>query len=117
MRITATLTGALVAGAAALAVAAAPTAAATPTQDATFLSLISSHGLSFKSSDVAIAEGKAVCDVLDDGYSLVSTVAAVENLMPVGHDGALTVVAAAIVSYCPWHSSGTSSAPTRSPVV
>lgn len=112
-----TTTAALAALTAALAIAAAPTAAATPGQDATFLSLITNNGLAFKSADIAIAEGKAVCGTLDDGHSLVSTVQAVQTVMALDNDGAVTVVAAAVVAYCPWHMPAGSGSPTHTPVV
>lgn len=96
-----------------LAVAAGATAGmaaagATPAQDAQFLALITSppagmQPLVFESADVAILEGKAACGMLDDNYSLLQTVNGVDAVLPVNRDGAITLVSAAVVTYCPWH--------------
>lgn len=102
------LAGAIAGAAAAAVLAAGPAGASPASDDANYLALITSppegmQPLSFDSADVAVIEGRAVCDMLDDGYSLSSALSAVDSVLPVNRDGAITVVSAAVVVYCPWH--------------
>lgn len=95
-------------GVAAAAVLAAAPAHATPTQDAQYLALITNppagfQRLEFVSADAAIIEAKAVCGVLDDGVTLDRAAYAVDQVLDVDAAGAVTVVAAAVAVYCPWH--------------
>lgn len=102
-----TILTAALAASIAVAVAAAPAAGATPAHDeALFLSLVTSEGLTFESADMAIVEGRAVCGVLDDGMSVGAAVLAVDEVLPVDYDGAVTVTAAAIIAFCPWNTPG-----------
>jgi hypothetical protein len=78
-----------------------PAAHADAGQDAQFLQLIASHGMTFQSADVALREGHAVCTTLAAGYNDAAVVDAVEQVMPLTYDEALDVVAASMVSFCP----------------
>lgn len=109
MKLTTIITTAIAAGA--IAIGAAGVAGASPAEDdALFLHFITSEGLTFESADVALAEGHAVCGVLDQGTSLSNTVDAVDQAMAVDHAGAVVVVAAAVVALCPWHDNTSSAA-------
>lgn len=76
---------------------------ASPSQDVTFLDLLTSHGLSYQSADAAIQQGHAVCDALDSGLGVPAVWNTVYQALPVTRDQALSVVAASVVAYCPWH--------------
>lgn len=79
----------------------APCAHADGVQDAQFLQLITSHGMTFEDADVALREGHAVCITLAEGFSDDAVIGAVDQYMPITYDQAVTVVAAAMVSFCP----------------
>lgn len=103
------LAGIAIGGAALLAMAIAePEANASPAQDeALFVSLVDEYGapigLVLDDLDVAVSQGRAACTLLDDGYSLDVTAAAVDEVLPVYRSGANVIVAAAVVAFCPWH--------------
>lgn len=78
-----------------------PAAHADGGQDAEFLQLITSHGMTFGDADVALQEGRAVCDTLGDGYTDAAVIGAVQQVMPITYAQAVYVVAASIASFCP----------------
>lgn len=71
--------------------------------DATYLGFLASKGIN-ADPDTSIEVGKQVCDALDSGYP-------VTLLMDVAKDSGFTtdqsaaIIAAAIVTYCPWNES------------
>lgn len=78
-----------------------PAAHADGTQDAQFLQLITSHGMTFSDADVALRQGRAVCVTLAAGYSDSAVIGAVQQSLLVTYDEAVSVVAASMVTYCP----------------
>jgi ABC-type amino acid transport substrate-binding protein len=71
--------------------------------DATYLAFLASKGV-VADSDTSIEVGKQVCEALDKGFSVIV-------LMEVAKDAGFTteqsaaIIAAAIVTYCPWNES------------
>lgn len=83
--------------------AVAAPANADASQDAQFLSLITQDGMTFKSADSAIYQGRMICTLLDEGYSVAAVDRAAQSAFYTDEDHALSVMAAAVVSYCPWN--------------
>lgn len=79
----------------------APAAHADGSQDAQFLQLITSHGMTFTDADIALQQGRAVCATLAAGYSDTAVIGAVQQNLQVTYDEAVSVVAASMVTYCP----------------
>lgn len=75
--------------------------------DATYLGFLRSKGI-MADSDTTIEVGKQVCEALDDGYEP-------ELLMMLAIDAGFTtdqaaaIIAAAIMTYCPWNQSAVES--------
>lgn len=71
--------------------------------DAQFLSALSGAGLSHRGSDaVAIAAGKSVCQLMDNGFTPMDTVIAVQTTNPgFTMERATQFTAIAVNAYCP----------------
>ncbi|GFG74911.1 DUF732 domain-containing protein [Mycobacterium botniense] len=83
---------------------AAPAQAERSGNDAGFLAALEQAGLSHRGPDRAIAAGKAVCELMDNGLSPIDTVNAVRTTNPgftVEHAAKFAGIAAS--AYCPEH--------------
>ncbi|HEU4360056.1 MAG TPA: DUF732 domain-containing protein [Mycobacterium sp.] len=73
--------------------------------DAQFLAALSGSGLSHRASDgVAIAAGRSVCQLMDNGFTPMDTVIAVQSTNPgftMEHAARFTAIA--VTAYCPEH--------------
>lgn len=72
--------------------------------DAEFLGALSGAGLSHSGPDRAIAAGRAVCRLMDEGLSPMDTVVAVQSTNPgfaTEHAAKFATISAS--SYCPEH--------------
>jgi len=71
--------------------------------DETYLSFLRSKGI-YASAETSIEVGKTVCNTLDDGYD-VTLIMALAIDAGFTTDEAAAIIAAAIVTYCPWNES------------
>ena len=78
-----------------------------PGDDETYLDFLRSKGI-YATDETSIEVGKSVCEALDDGYdvTLIMSLAIDSGFTT---DEAAAIVAAAIVTYCPWNESKVSS--------
>jgi len=75
----------------------------TPQQDAQYLYLLNEAGISYTSADSAISVAQWVCLQLARGSSLGEVgVTVYLNAPYLSVDESASVVAAAVVTYCPW---------------
>lgn len=73
--------------------------------DGQFLSALSAAGLTHRGSDSAVSAGKAVCQLMDSGYSPMETVVAVQRTNPgFTMERAAQFTAISAGAYCPEHS-------------
>lgn len=70
--------------------------------DDAFLATLQAAGITYQSPDRAIAAGKSVCKMADQGRSMVDVVKTIQNLNPNLHgDNAARFTAIAANLYCP----------------
>ncbi|ORV13607.1 DUF732 domain-containing protein [Mycobacterium celatum] len=92
------------AGAAAVIGLAAPAHAEASGTDASFLAALDQQGITHRGASQAIAAGKSVCQLMDEGLSPMDTVNAVRTTNPgfnVEHAARFAITAAS--AYCPEH--------------
>ena len=85
------------------ALAGAPLAHATSQQDSLFLHFASERGLTYDDAGLAIAQGKAMCADLDDGYTPVQIIDNSMMYYGLNYEDSLSLTAVSIIIYCPWH--------------
>ncbi|QNN98892.1 hypothetical protein SEA_MARAVISTA_57 [Mycobacterium phage Maravista] len=85
---------------------AAPEAKADITSDA-FVMALDSEGITYSSKPAVINAGKAVCDVLDTGYTMYEASILVHDNSNLNLYDAGYFVGAATASFCPEHLTGT----------
>jgi hypothetical protein len=96
----------LLASAAAAVVLAAPAPAHADTSgnDAGFLATLDQAGITHRGAARAVAAGRSVCELMDDGLSPMDTVTAVQGTNPgFTMESAAKFTAAAVTTYCPEH--------------
>lgn len=71
--------------------------------DQTYLEFLRSKGI-YATDETSIEVGKTVCSTLDDGYDVI-TIMNVAIDSGFTQDEAAAIIAAAIVTYCPWNES------------
>lgn len=69
--------------------------------DQTYLAFLASKGV-YADPQTSIEVGKSICDALDGGYD-VTTIMAVAQSSGFTTDEGAAIIAAAIVTYCPWN--------------
>ncbi|ORV07912.1 DUF732 domain-containing protein [Mycobacterium celatum] len=86
---------------------AAPALAEPSGDDAGFLEALKNAGITYQSSDSAVANAKAVCGLLDDGKGAPEIVAQLQQSNPgFSQRDAAKFVALASVAYCPKYMQG-----------
>jgi len=78
---------------------------ATPVDDVAFLTTIDERGITYTSASKVIGAVHAVCDYLDLGYNLLTTINMVEENSQLGSDSAY-FVGVSVGAYCPGHAAG-----------
>jgi PBP1b-binding outer membrane lipoprotein LpoB len=71
--------------------------------DETYLGFLRSKGI-YASAETSIEVGKTVCEALDDGYD-VTLIMALAIDSGFTQEEAAAIIAAAILTYCPWNKS------------
>ncbi|BBZ12491.1 DUF732 domain-containing protein [Mycobacterium branderi] len=92
------------AGVAAVIGLAAPAHAESSGADASFLAALDQQGITHRGASQAVAAGRAVCQLMDEGLSPMDTVNAVHTTNPgftVEHAAKFAITAAS--AYCPEH--------------
>lgn len=92
------------AGAAAVVGLAAPAHAEASGTDASFLAALDQQGITHRGANQAIAAGRSVCELMDQGLSPMDTVNAVHSTNPgftMEHAARFAITAA--TAYCPEH--------------
>ena len=90
------------AGVTAAALVTAAPAYANPADDA-FIDTVTSHGITFPSTEYAIDTAHQVCDRIDSGQSPASVATEISGNSGLGVDDTGFFVGAAIGVYCPWN--------------
>jgi hypothetical protein len=81
---------------------AAPAHADPSSDDASFLEALKSAGITYQSPEGAVANGKAVCGMLDDGKSAADIVTKLKQANPgFAQRDAAKFLALSSVAYCP----------------
>lgn len=81
---------------------AAPAYADPEGKDAEFVAALNKAGITYRSADQAVAAGKQVCALMDDGQSGADVVKKVTEVNPgFGVTGATQFAAIAATAYCP----------------
>ncbi|QLL08827.1 DUF732 domain-containing protein [Mycobacterium vicinigordonae] len=76
----------------------------TPEQDRRFIAALNEKGIVFKNPDVAVSNGKAVCQSFAAKLSLAQVVAQFRQASPDFSDHAEDIVAVSVRAYCPQYS-------------
>jgi hypothetical protein len=72
--------------------------------DAVFLNALSAAGLSYRGPEQAVSAGKAVCHLMDAGFSPMDTVVAVQDTNPgFTTERAAQFAVISVGTYCPQH--------------
>ena len=83
----------------------APDANATPIDDVAFLQTLDERGIGYPSASKVILAGHAVCEYIEQGHSITSTIDMVDENSVLGSESAY-FVGVAVGAYCPGHAAG-----------